>query len=309
MSHHWGYVAVLLSAFLFGIGTTINKMLLETMSPLFIAAVTYFLAGILLASSNLLTRNRKSISWLRLPPRAKSEFVRRDIVLIIFVTMVGGVLAPYLYLLGLNNTTAVSAALLGNTESLFTLVIALIFFGERGTLKDYAAMAVLIVGAVTLTTNLSLNGAGTFGSLVGNLLVVTGCLLWGIDNNLSRLLSVKRNLLQLGSLKGIIGGGLMLGLVSLYGLRVIPSTVSISLVIVVGFFSVGLSLLLFLFSLQEIGAMRTGVIFSTSSLFGAVSAFLVLREPISAIQLLAGLLMLSAIYLLSMPAKNQSSQA
>ena len=126
---------------------------------------------------------------------------------------------------------------------------------------------------------------------------------------MSRLLSVKRNLLQLGSLKGIIGGGLMLGLASLYGLRVIPSTVSISLVIVVGFFSVGLSLLLFLFSLQEIGAMRTGVIFSTSSFFGAVSAFLVLREPISAIQVLAGLLMLSAIYLLSMPAKNQSSQA
>jgi len=309
MSHHWGYIAVLLSAFLFGIGTTINKILLETMSPLFIAAVTYFVAGILLASSNLLARNAKSISWLKLPPRAKSEFVRRDILLIISIAVVGGVLAPYLYLLGLNNTTAVSAALLGNTESLFTLLIAIILFGERGTLKDYAAMAILIIGAVTLTTNLSFNETGAFGSLVGNLLVVTGCLFWGIDNNLSRLLTVKRNLLQVGSLKGIIGGGLMLGVASLYGLRVIPSTFSIALVVVVGFFSVGLSLLLFLFSLQEIGAMRTGVIFSTSSLFGAVSAFLILREPISAIQLLAGLLMLSAIYLLSMPAKNRSGQA
>jgi len=46
------------------------------------------------------------------------------------------------------------------------------------------------------------------------------------------------------------------------------------------------------------------VIFSTSSLFGAVSAFVILQESISVIQILAGLLMLFAIYLLSVPPKE-----
>lgn len=309
MSHHWGYVAVLFSAFLFGIGTAINKILLESMSPLLIAAVTYLVSGLVLGGSSLLPENARLTSMLKLPSRTKSEFARRDLILVALIALFGAVLAPSLYLLGLSSTTAVNAALLGNTETLFTIGIALVFLDERGRQKDYAAMALLIVGAFVLTTNLNLSRLDTLGSFFGNLLVVVGCLFWGIDNNLSRLLSVKRNLLQIGSLKGIIGGGLLLAITALSGLRAVPSAVSIAYLLIVGIFSVGLSLLLFLFSLQEIGAMRTGVIFSMSSLFGAVSAFLILREPISVLQILAGLLMLFAIYVLSIPPKKPADLA
>jgi len=304
VSHHWGYIAVLFSAFLFGIGTTLYKILLGSMSPLFIAAVTYLAGGVVLGGSILVREGAKVPQLLRLPTRKKAGFVWRDIVLVLLVILFGSALAPTLYLVGLNNTTAVNAALLGNTETLFTIGMAFVFLGERGKTKDYAAMALLIIGAVTLTTNLSFQQLGTTGTFFGNLLVVSGSLFWGIDNNLSRLLSVKRSLLQIGSLKGVLGGGLLLAIASLVGLQPIPSPVSIAYLVIVGILSVGLSLLLFLFSLQEIGAMRTGVIFSTSSLFGAVSAFLILQEPFSAIQILAGLLMLFAIYLLSVPAKK-----
>ena len=88
------------------------------------------------------------------------------------------------------------------------------------------------------------------------------------------------------------------------GLQVVASPISILYIVIVGIFTVGLSLFLFMFSLQEIGAMRTGVIFSTASLFGAVSAFFILHEPISIVQALAGLMMLFAIYVLSIPAKK-----
>jgi len=304
VSHHWGYVAVLFSAFLFGIGTTINKMFLASASPLFIATVTELAGGFLLLCSSFLPRNAKLASSLNLPVRTKTVFVSGDLVLIVPMVLSGGVLAYWLYLLGLNSTTAVSAALLGNTETLFTMGIAFVFLGERGRLKDYAAMALLIIGGVILATNLNILNRNAFGSLFGNLLVVGGCFFWGIDNNLSRLLSVKRSLLQLGSLKAIVGGGLLLAITSFIGFRAAPSPVSIAYMAILGVFSVGLSLLLFLFALQEIGAMRTGVIFSMSSLFGAVSAFLILREPISAVQILAGLLMLFAIYVLSIPPRN-----
>lgn len=306
MSHHWGYVAVLFSAFLFGIGTTLYKMLLESMSPLFIAAVTYLAGGLVLAGSNFFHENTKVPHLLKLPHRRKAGFVWRDIVLVLLVILFGSALAPTLYLFGLNNTTAVNAALLGNTETLFTIGIAFIFLGERGRAKDYAAMVLLVVGAVILTTNLNFQELGTTGTFVGNLLVVSGSFFWGVDNNLSRLLSVKRSLLQIGSLKGVLGGGLLLAITLLIGLQVSASLASILYLVIVGILCVGLSLLLFLFSLQEIGAMRTGVIFSTSSLFGAASAFLILQEPISVIQILAGLLMLFAIYVLSIPAKEHA---
>lgn len=303
MSHHLGYVAILCSAILFGVSTTVNKMLLESVSPLMIASVTYIVAGLFLGTMNFLPGKASLASWLRLPSNKTTDPTWRDGILLVLTALFGGVLAPALNLLGLNNTTAVSTALLGNTETLFTIAIAFIFLGERGRLKDYAAMGMLIAGAVILTTNLNFQQLRTVGTFLGNILVVLSAFCWGIDNILSRVLSVKGSLLQVGSLKGIIGGGLLFALASLYGMRVSPTAFSIAWLVILGVFSVGLSLLLFLFSLQQIGAMRTGVIFSMASLFGAVTAFVVLREPISLVQILAGCLMLLAIYVLSIPKK------
>ncbi|WP_455285979.1 DMT family transporter [[Eubacterium] cellulosolvens] len=309
MSHHWGYVAVLFSALLFGVGITLCKMLLGSASPLVVAAVTNLAGGLFLACAGLLPGSAKVASWLKLPTSRKTRFGRRDIVIVLLIVLFGAVLAPSLYFFGLNETTAVSASFLGNTETLFTIGIAFIFLGERGRRKDYTAMALLVIGAVVVTTNLDFERLDTLGAVFGNLLVVTGCLFWGIDNNLSRLLTVRRSLLQIGLTKQILGGALLLVITWIFGLGFVASPVSIAYIAIVGVLSAGLSLLLFLFSLQEIGAMKTGVTFSMSSLFGVVSAFLILRESISVLQILAGILMLFAIYVLSIPAKKERDLA
>ena len=46
MSHHRGYIAILCSAILFGVSVTVNKMLLESVSPVMIAPVSYIVAGL-----------------------------------------------------------------------------------------------------------------------------------------------------------------------------------------------------------------------------------------------------------------------
>jgi len=308
VSHHWGYVAILFSAVLFGVSTAINKMLLESFSPLMIASVTYIVAGLFLGAVTLLPKKAGLVTWLKLPTStAKTEPTRKDGILLMLTALIGGVLAPALYMMGLNNTSAVSTALLGNTEALFTIAIAFIFLGERGRTKDYGAMALLIIGAVILTTNLNFQQFSALGTFLGNVLVVLSCFCWGIDNSLARVLTVKGSVLKVGSLKGIIGGGLLFAAISLYGMRISSSPQSIVLLVLVGVFSVGFSLLLFLFSLQQIGAMKTSVIFATASLFGAVSAFFVLHEPISLLQALAGVLMLIAIYVLAIPKKESTN--
>ena len=307
VSHHYGYVAILCSAFLFGVSNTVNKMLLEYVSPLMIASMTYIVAGAFLGAMSFLPHRTRLTSWLKLPGNTRMKPTWKDGVLLLLIALFGGVLAPSLNLMGLNNTTAVSASLLGNTETLFTIALAFVFLRERGKPKDYAAMALLIMGAVILTTDLNFQQIGSQGTFIGNVLIVLAAFCWGIDNNLSRPVTARRSLLHVGSLKGIIGGGLLFTVASLYGFRIVPSIFAISWLLIMGVFSVGISLLLFLFSIQQIGAMRTGVIFSTGSLFGAVTAFLVLHEPISLLQALAGCLMLFAIYVLSIPKKESKS--
>jgi drug/metabolite transporter (DMT)-like permease len=50
-------------------------------------------------------------------------------------------------------------------------------------------------------------------------------------------------------------------------------------------------------SLREIGSIRTGTIFSTGSLFGALFAFIILQETFTLVQFLAGLAMTVGVYL------------
>ena len=64
-----------------------------------------------------------------------------------------------------------------------------------------------------------------------------------------------------------------------------------------GFFGYGLSLVLFVLALREIGAARTGAYFSTAPFIGAVIGLIALREPLTVGLVGAGLLMGFGVYL------------
>jgi drug/metabolite transporter (DMT)-like permease len=99
-------------------------------------------------------------------------------------------------------------------------------------------------------------------------------------------------------LKCLIGGFALLALSFLLGLSFSIPLTSIPYILFVGAFSIAFSILFFLFALRKIGSMRTGVIFSLSSLFGAILALIVLSETFTLIQLAAGLVMILGIYVL-----------
>jgi drug/metabolite transporter (DMT)-like permease len=125
----------------------------------------------------------------------------------------------------------------------------------------------------------------------------------GIDNNLSRFLSKKKDIILVTALKCFFGGVALLVISFLLGINFTIPLTSIPYLLSVGAFSIAFSILLFLFALRKIGSMRTGSIYSTSSLVGAVFAFLVLREPIGIVQITAGLLMVLGVYVVYRYAK------
>jgi drug/metabolite transporter (DMT)-like permease len=214
------------------------------------------------------------------------------------VTVSGAVMAPLLFIYGLNQTTAVNASLLLNMESLFTVFVAFVFFGERGVKKDYLGMLLLIAGAIFVATNGEFQSLTLAREIIGNLLIVFACLFWGIDNNMSKMLSKKRDLPHVVALKCLLGGGILLALALFLKVDFKIPVFSLPYLFSVGTISIGFSIVLFVFALREIGSMKTGVIYSTSSFFGATFAFLVLREPLSTIQLIAGSMMLFGVYIL-----------
>jgi len=298
MTHHWGYVGVVTSAILFGTTATLNKIVLENVDPLIVAGLIYFIAGIVLFCVRFSPLQSLVLSMMETPTKTENAILRRDFEVLAFVILSGAVIAPFLFLYGLNKTTAVNASLLMNTEALFTVFIAFLFLKERGTYKDYVGILLVVVGAIFITTNAEFQKLTLTKEILGNTLIMSACLFWGIDNNLSKLVSKKRDLVLITALKCLIGGGILLALSISLRLNFQIPLVSLPYLFCVGAFGIGFSILLFVFALREIGSMKTGVIFSTSSLFGAAFAFIILKETFSLIQLIAGFTMLLGVYII-----------
>lgn len=298
MTHHWGYVGAIASAVLFGVSSTLNKIALENVNPLIIAGMIYFIGGILLFGIHLSPLHKRFLSLFETPTETETTISRKDYGTLAFVILSGSVIAPFMLLHGLNETTAINVSLLLNTESLFTILIAFTFLKERGLRKDYFAILLLFLGVVLITTNGEFQNLTLSSKFLGNLLIVGACLFWGIDNNLSKFLSKKRDIVMVTGLKCFIGGTVLLAMSLLLGISLYVPLAALPYILSVGALSVALSILLFLFSLREIGSMKTGVIFATSSLFGTVFAFIILREALTLLQVTAGLIMLVCVYIL-----------
>jgi len=303
MTHHWGYVSAVASALLFGISSTLNKIALENVHPTLIAGMIYFIGGVILFGIHSSPLSKKILALFE-SPEIEPKITTKDFRILAFVILSGSVIAPFLLLNGLNQTTAINTSLLLNAESLFTALIAFVFLNERGAKREYLGIAMLLIGVVFVTTNGEFQKLTLTENIAGNLLIIGACLFWGMDNNLSRFLSKKRDIIMITGLKCFIGGLALLMIAFVVGVPFSIPLISIPYLLSVGAFSIAFSILLFLFALRKIGSMRTGVIYSTSSLFGALLAFFILRERFTIIQLVAGIIMLLGVYALILYGKR-----
>ncbi len=270
-----GYLAVSVAAVLYGLWANLSKLAETSVPPLTIALYTQLLPG-----------------FLYVPAVARHGFPRKDVRLLLLISCAGAVAAPVVYYYGLTGTTASNAALLSNSEAVFTVVIAFAFLGERLTVRGYLAMAGIVFGAFVVTTELRLTDLASVQYLGGNLLLILGTFFWAVDNNGSTILSKRSRILPMISVKLLLGSALLVPILVLTGSDVVPSGPDAWLLLVIAFGGVASFTLLFYSALRRIGAMRAGSILSTSSLWGVlISLVLFPNESLSPVQLAGGALM------------------
>jgi drug/metabolite transporter (DMT)-like permease len=283
---------------MFGLGTVLNKMILTDVHPLVLGGFIYLLSGLFLLLLHSILSIKPRYHQLIAPVSAEITLPRSDIKIFILVVISGVILAPFFYLYGLSETTAVNASLLINAETLFTILIAIVLFKETIKKKDLLAIILILVCTIILTTNLQAINVDFGVAFYGNLLVLLGTFFWAVDNNFSKILSQKGDIIHIASLKSIFGGTVVLTVSYALGLSFSFDLLIILYLLIVGVFSIGLSLVLFMLGLKLIGTTKTSVTFATSSLFGAFFGFILLNESLSVIQILAGVVMLFGVYLL-----------
>jgi drug/metabolite transporter (DMT)-like permease len=273
-----------MSAALFGASTPAAKILVGSVHPAVLAGLLYCGAGIGIA---VLRRALPSI--VATPPEA--ALTRSDLPWLAGAIAAGGVTGPLLLMAGLARTDAAAASLLLTLEGAATALMAWFIFHENFDRRIALGMAFLLAGAAVL----SWSGTPTISGLIGPLAIIGACLAWGLDNNLTRKVSLA-DPLQIVQLKGLIAGpfNLLLGLA--LG-AAMPSASAALIAGVVGFFGYGVSLALFIVALRHLGAARTGAYFSTAPFLGSVTAIVALGEPITAQLAISGIFMAVGVWL------------
>jgi drug/metabolite transporter (DMT)-like permease len=270
LAHHRGAAFALASALLFGGSTPLSKALVGDIHPVLLAALLYLSSGLGL----LMVRLCQRLFLIRTPDTTARLGVNGSLWLGAAI-LSGGVIAPILLMSGLARTSGSTASLLLNLEGVLTAVLAWLVVGERLDQRLAFSMTSIVGGAAVL----SWQGQPSFTTLLGPLLVVGACLAWAIDNNLTRKVS-SSDPVTIAMLKGLVAGTFNLSVaISIEVDQADPRAIGAASL--VGVISYGISNVLFVLALRELGTARTAAYYSTAPFFGALIALMVLREPMT----------------------------
>lgn len=282
-SKKFGYFSAILSALCFGSVSTLAKPTLDAINPLVLTCTIYLISAIALTPATL---------------KKKASFRRNDLMLILGVSIAGAVIAPLLFFYGLHLTTASNTAVISNIEIVFTVLIAILFFKEKINRIGYAGLTMVTVGAMVVTSNLKFSDS-YFNLDVGSVLVIGSALFWAIDNNISKIITKRMDILKIAQLKSGIGGIILLGVLFATKIPVLIPFNEIPFVLLLGIVGFAFSLFCFLKALHFIGVVKTIVIFATSSVFGLIFAVIFLHEQVSVYQVIAISVMILGIYMIN----------
>ena len=279
-----GQMLAILSAFLFGISPALCKLVMGEMPPVLLAGLLYLGSGTGLWIF-LFFRHENTLEELK-------RLSRRNRLKLLGAIISGGILAPLFLAYGIKRGSAYEVSLLLNLETVATTVIARLVFREHVGPSVWAGKALVLSGAFIITAG----AAGGPSLSVAGLFVMAACVLWGVDNNLTR------DVEEISSAALACAKGLAAGVFNtIAALLIFPGgapAYRAAGVLLTGAMSYGISLVLFVEALRRIGSARTGMLFAAGPFFGVMLSIILLGERPPSSFWVAALTMLAGIGLL-----------
>jgi drug/metabolite transporter (DMT)-like permease len=273
---NFAIVLAVLAACLFGSASPLSKLILRSVSPFQLAGLLYLGAALGVAPGSILKKKLTPL-W-RIPRKSRRRLIG--------AILCGGVFGPLALLFGLKIGQASSVSLWLNLELVFTALLGHLLFRDHLARTGWVALGGIFAASVMLM------GGGGRAAVESALLVALACLCWGFDNHFTALID---GITPAESTfwKGLIAGSANLAI----GLASAPyaaTWLATGAALLVGAFSYGISIVLYIIAAQKLGATRGQMFFSTAPFFGLALSVLILGEEIRPIQLAAaGLIVVS----------------
>lgn len=281
-----GLLFAFLSSFLYDLNVPVSKYSLKTLSTNEILFLLYF--GSAVGLFLLMLFNKKQKFSLK-PEKGESIFI---IGVIIF-----DILAALFIVESLKYIDASTVSLISILEISFTIVISHFIFKTKISKNLIIAVILVSIGGILL----SFDSSTEFKLSIASMLTVFATACWGLENNLTAKVSDKNPLLLIFYKCFAVA---IFNLLFILNINIFELFINNWFLLVIGFFTYGISILYYVYAINYIGISKTSIVFSFSPVFGALISLILFKEKITIYFVISLILMLMGIYFTIIDKKN-----
>lgn len=281
-----GLLFAFLSSFLYDLNVPVSKYSLKTLSTNEILFLLYF--GSAVGLFLLMLINKKQKFSLK-PEKGESIFI---IGVIIF-----DILAALFIVESLKYIDASTVSLISILEIGFTIVISHFIFKTKISKNLIIAVILVSIGGILL----SFDSSTEFKLSIASMLTVFATACWGLENNLTAKVSDKNPLLLVFYKCFAVA---IFNLLFILNINIFELFINNWFLLVIGFFTYGISILYYVYAINYIGISKTSIVFSFSPVFGALISLILFKEKITIYFVISLILMLMGIYFTIIDKKN-----
>ena len=274
---------------LFGIGAgavwaieaILGKFLFQSFSFLQVAANEAFFATLVC----LLYSFRK---------RQRPKQLRTNLIKILVIGLIGTVLAPLLYFLGLSQTLAINATLIAHLQPLFVAYFSYFFLKEQLHHNDYLTGCLVFLAVIFITGRSFENLMALQLGTIGDVLVFFAMLSWAIVAIPGKMLTRQMHSIMIVFLRFVVASSVFLPTLILVDQLTFPTFLQSVLGALVGF-----GYILYYEGLKRIKTSQLALTELSAPFFAMVLAYYFLGEVISLLQGIGMILLILGLYLLT----------
>ncbi len=276
-----GLIFALISAIFYAFNVIVEKLYVNKISSSNILFFMYLGAGVGLILMHLFTKTVK---------KTESNKITKKEIPKIFLIILCEFAASFLIIEAVKITDSSLVSLLQVFEIVMTSLCAYYIFKQPISKYEVLAIILVFIGGVILNFKYGIFGSIGFSSI----LVIGACFFWGILNNITA---------QISSKEPAFLTAIKCTAVSIFYLvlALIQKDLDFSYPILAlyGFFTYGFGILFYVVATKYLGASKSTLVFSFSSIFGALFSFIIFKESLTYTFIISAIIMIIGIMVMN----------
>lgn len=204
------------------------------------------------------------------------------------------------YTLGLQETSATNASILVNSETIFAILLGIMIFKEKLSKQEMLPFILIVIGSILIPVGVDMNHNNWELSnfMVGDMFIVMSGFFYCLDTFIAKKLSDSIKTRHIVHIMSCTGAVMALTLMLLFEIPFDITLEQISIMSFVGYLGIGVTMMFFVIALRIIGAVRTVLIYATTTVFSIVYSTLILSESITILNITSAGCVLVGLFIL-----------